>query len=157
MNIKLKYKLFIFFGCLIAIKAFSQFTFNKYYPSGNLSGANYVEETSPGNYLILGHYKDTLSYQQGFELYKLNNLGNISLKKRYLFEYELGGNYSNNHIYNFSSQKLLATFAFFTPNSNSVLFSCLNKNTLDTLWSKKIIDNYNYYIHQISKVTSNEI
>lgn len=157
MNTKLKYLLVIYLNFLFAIATFGQFTFNKYYPSGNLSGANYVEETTPNNYLVYGSYKDSLTNNQGFELLKLNSLGNVTLKKRYQYTYEVSTFFSTNHILNFNQQKLYVTSGITTASNNAVLFMCINKNTLDTMWCKKLLDNYDYYVHQISKVAANEI
>ncbi|MCA0431029.1 MAG: T9SS type A sorting domain-containing protein [Bacteroidetes bacterium] len=157
MNIKHIYYLLIYLNCLFVYPAYSQFTFNKYYPSGNLSGANYIEETTPNNYLVYGSYKDSLTNNQGFELFKLNSLGNITIKKRYQYIYEVASFFSTNHILNFNEQKLYVTSGITTASNNAVLFMCINKNTLDTFWCKKVLDNYDYYVHQISKVASNEI
>ncbi len=158
MKIKYKY-LLPFFGVLLFTISKGQNTFNNYYQSGKLSMANHIQVLPSNNYIFTAYFKDSITSQQGVEYRKLNDEGNTLLRKRYFNGTEgIGSFFRNCIVSELNVNSFIFTSGTNKGSDNTVYIAAIDKNTLDTLWTKNygLIGN-NYYMNSIYKVKPNEI
>ncbi len=157
MNKQVKYYLILIVILLISnLKA--QFTFNNYYSSGKLSGANHVQVLPNNSYLCTGYFKDSLTSQQGIEFRKLDQTGSTIIRKRYQVGTEDFATYLNNkYVIEHSNTRFFVSGATYTGTLMTVLFVAVNPLTLDTIFCKKYIDGNEFYFAHTFKINQNEI
>ena len=157
MSKHVKYYLILIVILLISnLKA--QFTFNNYYSSGKLSGANHVQVLPNNSYLCTGYFKDSLTSQQGIEFRKLDQTGSTIIRKRYQVGTEDFATYLNNkYVIEHSNTRFFVSGATYTGTLMTVLFVAVNPLTLDTIFCKKYIDGNEFYFAHTFKINQNEI
>lgn len=155
---KIKY-FFLINALLFGLVTKGQSAFNNYYPSGSLSSAFKVQNTNTSDFLVSSYYKDNITGQQGLDLNLLDNNGTSILHKTFLFGNLDFLSFANNKIQcNISNSTMLLTGGSFSGTASAVIFTSVNKNTLDTNWSKVYVDGiYDYYISHVFKIKPNEI
>ena len=141
------------------LKINAQQSFNNYYQSGKLSMAVHTQTLLGNQYLLSAYFKDSLTEQQGIEFRKINQQGVTVLRKRYVNGIEdIGSFFSNCVVLEDLGPNFYFTSGTSTGTNNSVYIAAINKNSLDTLWTKIYYNSaYNYYMNSIFKVKPNEI
>ncbi len=136
-----------------------QSVFNNYYPSGSLSSAFRVQNVNTSDFLVSSYYKDNVTGQQGLDLRLLDNNGNSQLHKTFLFGSIDFLSFGNKKVQcNISNSTMLLTGGSYTGTMSTVIFTSVNKTTLDTNWSKTYKDGFlNYYISHVFKIKPNEV
>lgn len=153
---KSTYLLFVLFCVFTLIKA--QNTFNLNYTSGIKSAAFGVEEVSANKYFLNSVFVDSSLGQQGLDLKLLNGIGGVIKGKRYLFPNIDFLSYFNNRFqYNLSNCTELISGGGYTGTISTVIYTSVNKNTLDTNWVKYYSDGvYDYHLNITFKTKPNE-
>ena len=144
---------------LISVLGFGQSTFNNYYQSGSLSLANKINYVSQNQFILSSYYVDSASGQQGLDLKLINNLGQTQLRKRHLFRDCEYLSFANSNVQtDISNSTMLLTAATGINGESGVIFTSVNKSTLDTNWAKYYSDGvYNYYLNNVFKTKPNEV
>jgi hypothetical protein len=145
---------------LIALKGNGQGSFNNYYHSGKFSYANKINYINQNEFILSSYYIDSVNNQQGLDFKLLNNQGQNIKRKRYLFK-DIPFTYffpSNNVQLNISNSTMLLTGGSFIDTASAVIFTSVNKATLDTNWVRYYYDGiYNYYLNNVLKISANEV
>jgi len=152
-----RFKIFVYV-LLLTQSWSSQNSFNSYYQSGILSTGNKIIELEQGKYLLTSYFKDSINAQQGLDLKHLNEQGVVLLRKRYVFQNFDFNSFANNKFQeNISSSTMLLTAGSFSNSNSAFIFTAVNKNTLDTIWTRYYSDGiYNYNLNTILKIKKNE-
>lgn len=148
--------IFIFIFNILISSVFPQSYFNTYYQSGLRSTADKIIEIQPGKLMLSSYYKDSINAAQGIDLKHLDFQGNVLLRKRYLFNgYDFGVmQYNPDFQGDISNSTALLTAG---SSSNTVIFTSVNKNTLDTNWVRYFNGGvYHYYLNTVFKTKPNE-
>jgi hypothetical protein len=136
----------------------TQNTFNLNYTSGIKSAAFGIEEVTPNKYFVNSVFVDSAFGQQGLDLKILNNQGIITKCKRYLFkDIDFLTYFNNKFQHKISNSTMLINGSSYTGTASTIIFTSVNKNTLDTNWTRYYYDGiYNYYLNTVFKVNPNQ-
>ncbi len=149
--------LIVFILCAFAF-AKAQSTFNLNYTSGIKSSAFGVEQVSSNKYFVTSVFVDSAFGQQGLDLKMLDIDGGVTARKRYLFLNREFLTYLNNKFqHNISGSTMLISGGSYTGTMSTVIYSSVNKSTLDTNWVRYYFDGlYDYYLNSTFRTKPNE-
>jgi hypothetical protein len=136
-----------------------QNTFNNYYQSGILSASTRIQSLNANTFLLTSYYKDSSNNQQGLDLKQLDLSGNVIKRKRYLFkDIDFLSYLNNNTQCDVSSSSSILNGGSSKDTLSIVIYSSINKSTLDTNWVRYFSDGiYNYHLNNTFKTKVNEV
>lgn len=145
---------------LVSVFCFGQITFNKYFTTSFTDlGCTHVFNEPDSSITFFSYSKAVAGGLQDFTAGRVNKLGNLTIVKNYTVRNQDFGAYLDGlkQFIPISSTSYLATGANSGANSTNLLFCKINRQTLDTVFTKLFNDNVNnYYLNSFIKISSNK-
>ena len=137
-----------------------QITFNNYYKASynNFASTNIFPQPDSSN-IIFSYAKDSLTGRQDLVSQKINKHGNLLVNKTYNI-YNIDYLAYSNGLKQFiaaTKTSFLASCVTYTSSMTTVIFTKINKTTLDTIKNCFYYDGiYNYYLNNFIKLNDNK-
>ncbi len=146
--------------CLLYINNKGQITFNNYYKTGynNFFSTNIFPQPDSSN-IIFNYLQDSATGRQDLGILKINKQGNLLVNKTFNINNVNYLAYINGlkQFIPATNNSFLAVSGTYTNTNTTIIFTKINKTTLDTIKNTFYYDGtYNYYVNNFIKLNDNK-